>query len=159
MNWILGKIKWILILAMFAGPALAYFAWTDNEHIANVEKNGAETIAVIDGATRSKKRRRAATFSVDLSWKDAQGNARTAKKISISSELAKTIIKDDNIVVDSLPIKYLENDPTIAPIVMNNVAGQIETNDFMINAGAAGGVIGFLGSIGGLLWGRRRSDA
>ncbi|MGH1418825.1 MAG: hypothetical protein ACRBCJ_08195 [Hyphomicrobiaceae bacterium] len=159
MGWILGKIKWFLLAATVAGPVLAYSGWAENAHIANIEKNGVETFAAIDGATRSKKRRRAATYWVDLSWKDAQGKPQTAKKVSISSELAKSIIKDDAIIVDNLPIKYLQGDKAGVPVVMNNVAAQIENNDFMVKVGGAAGLLGLLGTIGGFVWGRRKGAA
>lgn len=159
MSWLLGKIKWLLLVAMIGGPFISYLGWEDKQRILNVQENGVETTALIEGATRKKKRRRSERFSVDLAWQDAQGNVRKAKGISIDSDLAATLIKDDKIVVDALPIKYLEGDRTSRPVIMHDVPGQIESSDMMLKLGAGGGALGFLGSLGGFLWGRRRKSA
>jgi hypothetical protein len=111
------------------------------------------------GATRTKRRRGGASYSVDLAWKDAAGKDRTAEKISISSEFANRIIRNDKLTVDVLKIKYLPDEPgKDAVIIADDANKQADQDSEMIYVGAGAGAIGILGSGLFFLLGRRRSE-
>lgn len=158
MNWIISRLKWVFIAAAVIGPFLAYMSWEDNRHITNVKENGVETVAVIEGATLTTKRRRSDSYTIDLGWKDEGGEIRRAKEVSISSGYAKTIISDDKLIASTVPIKYLSDKPGVKPIVLPDVANQEDTNDFMIQAGGIGGGVGILGALGWFFLGGRRGN-
>lgn len=158
LGWIVGKIKWLFLIAMFGGPFLAYTSWQDAEHIKTVAENGVAGEALVKGATKTTRRRGGTSYSLELAWKDAQGKVRTADKVHISNTLARKIIVDDKITVGKLPIKYLPDDADGKPVVTSDIGNQQDTDDFMVKAGAAAGGVGLLGSIAMFLFGRRRRE-
>ena len=57
LGWLVGKIKWLFLIAMFGGPFMAYTSWQDGEHIKTVAEKGVATEALVKGATKTKRRR------------------------------------------------------------------------------------------------------
>jgi len=120
-SWIMKRIKvflWVMALSplLMLGIGLydVYYLYPKTKEVFD---KGVETVANIEGGTRTKRRRSGTSFSVDLTWKDKAGNAR-AEKVRISNSLADNMIKDDTLIVDVLKIRYLESDPTAAPLVL-----------------------------------------
>jgi hypothetical protein len=120
-SWIMKRIKiflWVMavspLLMLGFGPFDVYYLYPKTKEVFD---KGVETVANIEGGTRTKRRRSGTSFSVDLTWKDKAGNAR-AEKVKISNALADKMIKDDALIVDTLRIKYLEGDPIAAPLVL-----------------------------------------
>jgi hypothetical protein len=120
-SWIMKRVK-IFLWVMAVSPLLAlgfslFDAYYQYPKTKEVFDKGVETVANIEGGTRTKRRRSGTSFSVDLMWRDKAGNAR-AEKVRISNSLADKMIKDDTLIVDTLRIKYLESDPTAAPLIL-----------------------------------------
>ena len=155
--WLVGKIRWLLLLGAVGGPVFAYIGWSDAERIKEVEKNGVEATAAIDGATRRKGRRSGVSYSVNLAWKDTKGNVQKAEKIAVSQSFADKIIRDDKIVRDTLKIKYLPDELDAKPVIIEDAQRQDESDQFMMQAGLGAGAVGIVGSLLMLLRGRRRS--
>lgn len=159
-GWIAGKVKWLLLIAAIGGPFMAYMSWQDGERVKKVVAEGVETQASVEGATRTKRRRGGTSYTVDLAWKDASGQDRTAEKVSISHQFASRIISNDRLTVDALPIKYLPGEQGKDSVIIRDDADkQADLDHEMIYVGAGAGVVGILGSGLWFLLGRRRSAA
>lgn len=158
-NWIVGRIRWILIAAAVGGPVFAYLGFSDIGKIAKLEAEGATTSAVITEAYSKDGRRSGTTYKVSLEWTDASGGIRTAEDITIDSGFANDIIQGDMLMVEELEIRYLEADPAAAPIVIASIPGEKETAEFMKLGGIGGGIVGILGSILMFLFGRKKKAA
>lgn len=159
-GWIASKVKWLLLIAAIGGPVLAFFSWQDGERVRNIAANGIEAQASVEGATRTKRRRGGTSYSVDLAWKDAAGKDRMAEKISVSTQFANRIIRNDKLTVDTLKIKYLPDEPgKDAVIIADDAARQADQDSEMIYVGAGAGAIGIVGSGLFFLLGRRRQES
>jgi hypothetical protein len=159
--WIVDRLRWLFLGGAIVGVVLAYGGWTDAARIRDLETNGVEATAAIEGATRTKRRRGGESYALKLKWRDAKGALVTADRVPVSNEFARRIIRDDKIMLDRVRIKYLR-DATIdsVPIVLDDAARQEENDAFMLKTGmalAGGGALGFVLMF--LLSGRRRRDA
>ncbi len=122
--WLIDKVRWLLLIAAVGGPALAYFSWSDAERIRDVETNGVEAVALIEGATRTQRRRGGTSYALDLAWKDGKGGVRKAEKVSVSRAFAEQVVKNDKLTRNSLRIKYLRDDATVTPVVVEDASRQ-----------------------------------
>lgn len=158
--WVVDRIRWLMLGAVGLGAVLVYLGWSDAARIRDVETNGIETVARIEGATRRKGRRSGESYSLKLVWRDNKGAVQTHEKVNISSTFARQIIANDRVVRDAVRIKYLP-DATIdsVPIVLEDVARQEESDDFMMKLGAGLAGVGVIGSGLFFLVGRRRRPA
>jgi hypothetical protein len=159
-SWLLRRFK--LVLWLMALSPLALLGWGLYDQFARYPEQklifdtGTEVSANIDGGTRTKRRRSGTSFSVNLTWKDKAGKTRTAEKVSIGQTLADKIIRDDQLIVDTLKIKYVEADETVQPLVLAEMAptGPSEPVGYLPVAGSL--PLAFTG--GGILyWLRRRA--
>jgi hypothetical protein len=160
LSWILKQVK-ILSWVMAVSPLLFVgFSLFDTYYDYPIRKEmfdkGTETVASIEGGTRSKRRRSGTSFSVNLAWKDKSGAPRSAEKVSISTTLADQLIKDDALIVDTLKIKYLEGDAEATPLVLADMASTgpgaplgLELALYLLPVGLIGG---------GILYGLRRRE-
>jgi hypothetical protein len=155
--WILGKVKWLLLLAAVGGPVMAYFGYTSANEMKEVMAQGTEAVATIDGGTIRKGRRSGTSFSINLAWTDKSGVKQTAEKVSISSALADKLIVGDKIVRDSVKIKYLPGATETKPVILEDAARQISSSEDMVPVMIGAGVIGAIGS--GFFLMRRRREA
>ncbi len=167
-GWIVGKLKWLLVICAVGGPIVALSCWHDGNRRRDVMANGVETVAAIDNATRLKRRRGGTTYKLDLSWRDAGGLEHKVEDVTISHELARQIIVDDRLTVGSLPIKYMRSEagagqgsgqgsgegtkasargsaPSENLIVLPDAAHQERTAEELVYVGAGVGVVGALG--------------
>ena len=151
-GWLLTRVKLVALAALVLPWLFAGYTYYDNNRIKNVLDNGVEATADIEGGTRTKRRRSGTSFSVNLAWKDRDGKPRTAEKVSISSTFANTIIRDDLLTRDTLKIKYLVDEVTETPIVLEDVS-MIDPLQFLVTllpVSILGGIAFFL------LWRREK---
>ena len=156
----LGKIRLFLLGAALVGPVLVYFGWSDVQRIRDVETNGIEATARIEGATRTKGGRGSETYALQLAWQDQKGAVRKDESVTISHTFARQIVSDDKIMRQSLRIKYLPDTIDAKPIVLEDSGRQEEQHELMMNIGLGLTGAGAVGS--GLLFlvgRRRRNDA
>lgn len=154
----LGNLRWILMLAIVAGPGFAYFSYTELQTQKRVMAEGVETTAVVDGAeSRSRRRSGTTTYKIHAVWTEQSG-AQRAEDISISSSYAEKIIQGDFLVIDSVVIKYLPGEPDVSPLVVEDAAEQIESSELMMYLGGGAGIIGVIGSALFLLFGRKKQQ-
>ena len=156
MSWILGKLKWLLLIGAVGGPAMAYFGYTGAEEIRDVLARGQEATATIDSGTIRKGRKSGTSHSINLSWADKSGKKQSAEKVSITSRLADQIIVGDKIVRDAVKIKYLADAPETKPVILEDADLKLSNNQEMVPLGIGAGVIGALGSAF-FLWRRKQA--
>ena len=158
-SWLLGKLKWLLIIAAIGGPISAYIGWEDVARVNNVMDKGVEGDARITSAVRKKGRKSGTSYYVNLAWKDASGADRVAEDVRVSNALAGRLFRNDTIVVNQVKVKYLTDQPDKDGVVIAEDAKEsIELDRFMMYGGAIAGAMGLLGCalVFGLL-GRLRS--
>lgn len=151
----LSNLKWALVLAIFAGPGFAYWSYTEAQTLKRVMAEGVEATAIVDGGESTSGRRRATTYKIHAIWTD-QAGAERAENITISSEYAGRIIQDDFLMIESVVVKYMPNDPAAPVIVAEDAPTQIADKELMIMLGAAAGVVGLIGSAIFFLVGRKK---
>src|SRR5262249_41023891 len=160
MGWLLSRIvgglKGLLLVAAIGGPFLAYTSWSDTERIRDIKARGVETVAVIERATESKRRRGGTSYTVALTWKDGTGQMLSAEGVSISSQFAHKIVANGRLVVSTGRLKYRDDGADVKPIRVEDVDEQEGLDSTMGQLGAASGAVGIVGS-GLMFWlGRRR---
>jgi hypothetical protein len=157
--WIVDRLRWLLLGAVGLGAVLVYFGWSDAARIRDIETNGIETVANIEGATRTKRRRGGETYALKLAWRDNKGGVQTHDRVTISSTFARLVIHEDRIVRQAVRIKYLP-DATIdsVPIVLEDAARQEDQDQFLMQLGFGLAGVGAVGSGLFFLIGRRRRD-
>ncbi len=158
-GWVTSKIKWLLVIAAIGGPVVAYMSWQDGERVKKIAAEGIEAQASVEGATRTKRRRSGTSYTIDLAWKDASGQDRTAEKISISHQFASRIIANDKLTVDMVPIRYLPGEQgKEGVIVTDDAEQQADLDHDMIYVGGVAGAVGIIGCGLWLMMARRRSE-
>jgi len=151
----LSNLKWILLIAIVAGPGFAYFMWTELETIKRIAAEGVETTAMVDGGESRSGRRSGTSYTIHALWTDAN-NAERAENINISSEYAHSIIQDDMLLIDAVQIKYLPGDAAAPVYVVEDIPQQQADKELMIWLGVGAGVIGVIGSAIFFLVGRKK---
>jgi hypothetical protein len=139
----LNNLKWALVIAIFAGPAIAYFSYQDQQRIQRVMTSGAEITAFVAGGTEERGRRGRRDYSLDLLWIDANG-AEQSRTVDVSDAYAASIIVDDAIMIETTQIKYLASETDDPVVVVADAAEQVETAQFGIWLGIAGGIAGLI---------------
>ncbi|TDR87161.1 hypothetical protein [Enterovirga rhinocerotis] len=145
-NWVVGKLKWLLIIAAIGGPVSAFIGWQDVQRVNDVVAKGQEAEATIVSAVRKKGRRSGTSYAVDLAWKDDKGADRTAEEVRVSTALSNRLFRGDRIVVDTVRIKYLADSPGKAGVVLvDDIKEELALDRFMMIGGSIVGLIGLIG--------------
>lgn len=138
----LNNLKWALVLAIFAGPVIAYFGYTEGNAIRRVMAEGVRAEAFVDGGTVRSGRRSGRSYSVHAIWETETG--QRAEDIPITSTLANRIIVDDLLMIETLAIQYLPNDPEAPAVVADDAANQLENKQLNMWLGIGAGILGLL---------------
>ena len=146
MAWIVGKVKWLLLIGAVGGPVMAYLGYSGAVEIRDVLAQGQEATATIDGGSIRKGRKSGTSYSVNLSWTDKTGQKLTADKVSITSRLADQIIVGDKIVRDTVKIKYLAGAAETKPVILEDAELKITNSQEMVPLGLGACLVGAIGS-------------
>jgi hypothetical protein len=138
----LNNLKWALVLAIFAGPAVAYFSYTEANDIRRVMAEGVRAEAFIDGGEVRSGRRRGTSYTLHGIW--AVDGAERSASFPISTALAEQIIVDDTLMIDTLAIQYLPNDAEAPIVVVDDAANQLENQQFLMWLGIGAGILGLI---------------
>jgi hypothetical protein len=139
----LNNLKWALVIAIFAGPAIAYFSYQDQQRVQRIMTNGAEITAFVAGGTEERGRRGRRDYSLDLVWTDANG-AEQSRTVDVSDAYAESIIVGDAITIDTAQIRYLPSETDDPVVVVADAPEQLETAQFGIWLGIGGGIAGLI---------------
>lgn len=150
-----SQIKWLLLIAIVAGPGWAYYNWTELEKIKHVASDGTEVTAVIDGGESQSRRRSGTSYTIHAIW-PGEGNVQHAEDIDITSEFAKKIIADDMLLIETAQIKYMP-DGSRPTVVVDDIPQLQADKELMIWLGIGAGVVGAIASAIFFIVGRRRS--
>jgi len=153
----LSNLKWALVIAIFAGPAIAYFSYTEAQTFKRIAAEGVEATAVVDGGESRSGRRSGTTYKIHAIWTDAKG-AERAENIEVSSEYAHSIIEGDYLTVDSVNVKYLPEEPDTQAIVATDATQRIADKELVMWLGVGGGVLGLIGAPIFFLAGRKKPE-
>jgi hypothetical protein len=157
--WLIDKVRMLLLGAAIGGAVLTYLSWSDLERIRNVESNGVEATASIEGATRSQSRRGGTSYTLDLTWKDSKGAVRQAAKVGLSRTFADQIIQNGKLTRAVVRIKYLLDDESISPVLIEDADRREDQDASMLQAGIGVGAVGIVGSALMFALRRRRQSA
>jgi hypothetical protein len=153
-NW-LSQWKWALVIAIFAGPAFAYWSYTEGQTYKRIMAEGVETTATIDGGESTTRRGVTTSTKINAVWQTA-GNVERKEAIEVSSEYAKKIIDGDYLTIEEAKIKYLPNELEAGALVTEDGPQRIKDKEMMMYLGAGAGVIGLIGAPIVFLAGRRK---
>jgi hypothetical protein len=169
--WIgdLRQARRVFLIGLVIGAVLFYFRWAEVTRIREVQRNGIEAIATVEGATRTT-RGSSESFTLKLKWRDARGVIQSDDGVVISNAFAREIARSGEIIRSTVRIKYLPDSMAIwwslrssVPVVLEDVAhpqweGEQWSKDLLgwLGAGAAG--VGALGFGVTFLLGRRRRE-
>ena len=155
-SWIVGKLKFLFIIAAVGGPIMAYLVWADADRIRTIQEKGIETRAAVTGGTIRRKRGRVVGYRLKLSWNDTKGSVRTADSVSVSKSFGERIVSNGKLRISSVPIKYLADKEDVTPLVIPDMANQQQSDKAMIPVGITAGLVGVIGSFAFFFFGRRR---
>ena len=148
-KWIRYYMIWLCIALCVAGGGMFAVGWWRHAHFAKVMARGTPVVAVIDRA-QSISRKGLLTYTINLAWQDADGNAHKATGVVISGKFAEQIIRNGGLVLPSVEIRYLAAAPAVLPVVVADAEAQ--------QSGARqlqiwGAMLALLGIAGGAFWG------
>jgi hypothetical protein len=139
------------LFGIVIGAAIFYFRWAEVTRIREVQRNGIEAIATVEGATRTT-RGTSESFTLKLKWRDARGLIQSDDGVVICNAFAREVVRGREIVRSTVRIKYLPDSKALwwsfrssVPVVLEDVAhpeweGEQWEKDLLgwLAAGAAG---------------------
>jgi len=138
----LWQLKWAFVIAIFAGPALAYFEHQDSQRIQRIVAQGVEVDARIDEALVHHHRRGSDTYELRLSF-DGPDGARYSEYVDISSAYAdRILIGGDAAVVDHTQIKYLHAEASEPVVIVDDADTQLAGDQRMMWFGIIAAILG-----------------
>lgn len=139
----LWQWKWAFVIAIFAGPALAYYSYNTANRIEHVMAAGTPFEAAVTGGSERHGRRGSRTYKLDVEW-PGPGGAPHAEEIEISSEYAAQIFVDDYVNVETVELRYLASETDGPVVIVPDAPYQIENNRLFQWLGVGAGILGLI---------------
>jgi hypothetical protein len=139
----LWQLKWALVIAIFAGPAFAYFSYKDTQRIEHVLREGAPFTALVTGGMVERHRRGADEYKLELTWPDANGAPHT-QMLDISSSYASRVFQGEYVVIDTAEIRYLASETEGPLVVAEDAPQQIADKTMNMWLGIGAGIAGLI---------------
>jgi len=146
LKWFRRYLAWLCIAIAVAGAALATLGWLRQAHVAQVMRDGREAVAVIERA-HSFARKDVSTFEINLAWSDAAGKVRRAKQVPITANFANRIIADGVLLVPATKIRFVVDDRTRLPVVVEDAGAQTAAARRLQFLGLLGLALGIIGAV------------
>lgn len=136
------KFKIVAVIAIIAGPFLAYNGYQEKERLAKLEKEGITVDGIIESGESSKSRKsRSYHFEVSFA---PQGGSPTKKNFAVKSDFFKAHTNESSIVSPEVKVRYLAGDVDESAVI---VGGSTDTTiNFVV------GIAAFVGGLGLLLF-------
>lgn len=104
-----------------AGMMLTILGWHDIRADEVLRTRGVETIAKITGGVVHEERDGKKSYTIVVSWIDKSGRLRTSQPLHVSNAFTNQISSDGkNIAVRYTRIRYAEDEPNVAPIILGD---------------------------------------
>ncbi len=143
--WLRRYVTWLFAAMAVAGAVATYLGLQTVRQLSEVMAKGASAAALIESAS-SITRKNALSYTIDLAWKDQDGNVRRARDVTVSQAFAREIIVDGQLVVPSTKIRFLAAMPGIPPVVVTDAERLNRYGQRQIWFGLAGLVFGLIGA-------------
>ena len=92
----------------------AYLAWQTSATLAR----GTETLAEITKAERTVGWFGTRDRKIAFQWTDMKGQSRTSALLDVSPGVYNQIVRDGEVIMSRIKIKYLNDDPSVPPLIM-----------------------------------------
>lgn len=139
----LWQWKWAFVIAIFAGPAFAYYSYNNANRIEHIMAQGAPFQAVVTGGEERTGRRGSRSYSLDVQWADAGGQPQT-HTFDISSDYAHQIFVGDYVNVETVEVRYLAAETGDPLVLVPDAPHQVEENRLFQWLGVAAGILGLI---------------
>lgn len=139
----LWQWKWAFVIAIFAGPAFAYYSYNTANRIEHVMAEGAPFEAIVTGGSERTGRRGARTYKLDVEWPGPNG-APHAEEIEISADYATQIFVGDYVNIETVELRYLASETAGPVVLVPDAQNQIEENRLFQWLGIAAGILGLI---------------
>lgn len=134
-----SKFKLIAVIALLAGPIMAFMGYQDQQRLAALEKDGVTVPGFIEGGEWKRGKKGSKSYSFDVSY-TPQSGAPQKQSFKINSDFFKAHATEQEVTDPNCQVRYLASDPKNAIVI----GGSTDiTALFGVGIGAA--VIGLLG--------------
>ena len=133
-----SKIKLIAVIAVIAGPFLAYNGHQEKERLAKLENEGVTVDGFIEGG-EWRKGRRSSSYKLDVSYTPQKG-APTKQTFQVRSEFFSAHADDSKVTDPAVKVRYLPSNVQASAIIVGGSTDS--TASFGMGIGAF--VIGLL---------------
>lgn len=137
-------VRLLIFSLLLLGPAAAliYYGWADRVLSKAILDNGVETKATITNAVIRHGKHNSEDYLIDLSWRDAAKQERAIKSASVSGKIWSRLVSGNKLVVNEIPIRYLESDTEPHAIFVWDEDYTLRVDFFMICGGVALALLG-----------------
>jgi len=133
-----SKIKLFAVIAVFAGPFLAYNGHQEKERLAKLEKEGVTVDGFIEGG-EWRKGRRSSSYKLDVSYTPQKG-VPTKQTFQVRSDFFSAHADDSKVTDPAVKVRYLPSNIQDSAIIVGGSSDA--TASFGMGIGAF--VIGLL---------------
>jgi hypothetical protein len=112
----MSKLKLVAIVALIAGPIVAFLGFKEKQRVERIEKDGIEAVGVPTSGILKKGRKGAKTYKVTVEYPDAKGAPQT-KEFEVTGKFFESISSGDQITAETVTLKMLPDQPDQAFIV------------------------------------------
>ena len=112
----MSRLKLVAIIALVAGPCLAFVGFKEKQRIEKIEKNGVEVAGVPMSGEMRKGRRGAKSYKLQVIYPDTKGGSKT-NQFKVTRAFYESISSGEEITVETVPLKLLADQPDEAIIV------------------------------------------
>ncbi|MBC7770480.1 MAG: hypothetical protein H7124_16995 [Phycisphaerales bacterium] len=137
------QLKWALVIAIFAGPAFAYWSYQTANRIERVMTGGAEYTALVTGGVIERGRRGRRSYGLEVNWVDADG-ATHNDSVDISSAYAAQVFTDDFVMIETAELRYLPSEVDGPVVVAADGPQQIADQRMFVWYGIGAGILGLV---------------
>ena len=130
------------LIMLFGGGFMAFYAWSDARSADAIAVGGIDTTAEIIGAAARPGNNGRPSYTVRLSWKDAQGAVHHYGPTHISEAFWRKITRDGELTVHQTSMRYRSDDLQARPVIVEDAPEQQWQSQFGIVAGLILMVVG-----------------
>jgi len=141
-NW-LWQWKWAFVIAIFAGPAFAYYSYNDANRVERILANGTPYQAVVTGGSERTGRRGSRTYTLDTQWAGPDG-ALHSQSFDISSDYANQIFVGDYVNIETVEVRHLASETSDPVVLVPDARTKIENDRLFQWLGLAAGLLGLI---------------